>query len=516
MKSPVAVVVNLFFFGLFFIITPARAQSPVPLIPLPQEYKISDCNLKLPAQISFKSIHHDSVLISSLYTIYDDLRELGFFISEVGATSNQKPAKPLTVFLTPADGPELGNEGYEIIIDKDITILAHSHLGFYWACNTLLQLFGLGPGSDIPCMSIRDWPDFSYRGLMIDVARQFHTVDFHLDMIKAVSRFKLNHYMIHFSANQSFTLPSDKFPNLPTPDRHYSKADLKKIMDAAKKHNITFIPLITVPGHSAALIEGIPELRFDEQGRRINIASDKSYEVLEELFSEWMDIFTGPYWHLGADEVNYPDLDESPNDAYSNWMRRHNLESGDQLKNYFINRMYEFIRSKGYKMMVWEGFKPDIHPQVHKEIIVCPFDIKFQGIMPNDYFTSGYSMLNTAWTPLYIANKIYMTTPEVMALWNPFMFGAGRSPQPFNYWKKYDAATWRNQIIGAQMCVWDIEEKAQKGLLLGNQYGPGFHDYGRPGARLRIFSEKVWNGAGASPKDLLERAGESYWTHDQH
>lgn len=492
---------------------PLSAQEMPALIPLPQEIQFSTGKLALPEKLFIDYRLQDNALLHLFPTIFEDFNEAGFSMLNAGNTDRQDEQTALKVFLQLVNIHNKAEEGYEIKIDSVVTIYANTHHGFYWAFKTLLQLCHAGPGSEIPCMAIRDWPDFSYRGLMIDVARQFHSVDFHIDMMKTISRYKINHYMIHFSANQSFTLPSDNFPNLPTPGRHYTKDDLRKIMDASRKYNMTFIPLITVPGHSAALIEGIPELRFDERGRSINIASEQTYQILETLFSEWMDIFTGPYWHLGADEVNYPDIQEAPNEAYREWMQSHNIEKGDQIKNVFINRMHAFIKGKGYEMLVWEGFQPDLKPQVHKEVIVCPFDIKFEGTMPEDYHANGYTMVNTAWTPLYIANKIYMTTPEVMALWNPFMFGAGRSPQPFNYWKKYDPSEWRDRIIGAQMCVWDIEEKAQKGLLLGVTFGSGFYDYGRPGARLQIFCEKVWNGAGASPKDLLERCGEAYWPH---
>ena len=99
--------------------------------------------------------------------------------------------------------------------------------------------------------------------------------------------------------------------------------------------------------------------------------------------------------------------------------------------------------------------------------------------------------------------------PEIIALWSPYMFGAGRSPQPFAYWKKFNPDEYQGKILGGQMCSWDIEEKAEEGLLLGT--GPGFPEYGRPAPRLPIMAERVWTGSKTTAKDLLERVGANYW-----
>ena len=89
------------------------------------------------------------------------------------------------------------------------------------------------------------------------------------------------------------------------------------------------------------------------------------------------------------------------------------------------------------------------------------------------------------------------------------MFGAGRSPQPLAYWKKFKPEAYRGKIMGGQMCSWDIEEKAEEGLLFGT--GPGFYDYGRPEPRAQIMAERLWTGSKTTAKDLLERTGVSYW-----
>ena len=110
---------------------------------------------------------------------------------------------------------------------------------------------------------------------------------------------------------------------------------------------------------------------------------------------------------------------------------------------------------------------------------------------------------------MYVADNIYLTTPEVMARWSPYMFGAGRSPQPFVYWKKFDSKKYRGKVLGGQVCSWPNEEKAEEGMLFGT--GPGFPDYGRPGKRVQIMAERVWSGSSTTSKDLLERVGESCW-----
>ena len=103
-----------------------------------------------------------------------------------------------------------------------------------------------------------------------------------------------------------------------------------------------------------------------------------------------------------------------------------------------------------------------------------------------------------------------MTTPEMLARWSPYMFGAGRSPQPLAYWKKFQPGSLKpGQILGAQMCSWANEEKVEEGLLFGT--GPGFFDYGRPGPRAPIMAERLWTGSRTNPKDLLERVGQAYW-----
>jgi hexosaminidase len=403
----------------------------------------------------------------------------------------------------------LGGEGYRLRVSDKIHIAANTSDGIFWASRTLLQLLVNGPGHGVPTLDVEDTPSYGYRGIMMDAARNHHSLDFHLEMVRRMSSYKLNHYMIHFSDNESYTLPSVRYPELPTGGMHYTREEIELLVETARRYHVTIVPSIDVPGHAAALVRGIPALGFSPNPRAINIAQEETYYILQDLFDEVMSMFPGAYWHLGADEIRFPDLQEAPDRSYRAWMKERNLKTGGQLLNYFINRMHVYVQSKGKKMLVWEGFDPAQQPQVHRDIIVCPFDVKFDGRMPRDYIKAGYRLLNTSWSPLYIANKIYMTTPEIMALWTPYMFGAGRSPQPFRYWKKLTPEDVTTEIIGAQMCSWGNEAAAEWGMFFGDM--PGYPDYGRPAPRAQIFSERIWDGGKTNPADLLERTGAAYW-----
>lgn len=479
----------------------ARAKDArLPLVPYPQQLEIGEGNYT-PGNLLFLS--HDDALSELADTFVSDLTRIGFTASH-GKTDPAKRADRIELVLR--EDQDLGQEGYRIKIDSGVAITAATREGLFWGTRTLLQLLHAGPEHDVPNLSIVDQPEFEYRGLMIDNARSFHSIEFHIETIKRLASFKLNRYQIHFSDHQSYTLPSVAFPGLPTEGRHHTVEEIARLMEVSRRYHVMVVPEIDVPGHSAALLSGIKNLDCGGGGGKLCIGREETYQSLEKLFSEIMEMMPGAYWHLGADEVIYGGTQCEHCVAR---MKSEKFEDGEQLFHYFINRMHGFVGGKGRQMLVWEGFSPILEPTIHKDIIVCPFDVKHAGKMPADYFNAGYKLLNTSWTPLYVADKLYMTTPEIMARWSPYMFGAGRSPQPFPYWKKFRPEDYRGKVHGGQVCSWATEEKAEEGLLFGT--GPGFPEYGRPGPRVPVMAERVWTGSATTVKDLLERVGASYW-----
>lgn len=482
-----------------------EARSTLPLIPYPQELKLQQGVLTPDKNLVLTYAVGNADLSRIAETCVQDFTAIGF-----SATHGREAPQGATVIgLAIMEDEDLGGEGYRITVDAKVSITAATPQGLFWGTRTLLQLLHGGPQKALAQLTINDKPEFEYRGLLIDNARRVHSLDFHLKTIKRLASYKLNRYQIHFSDNEGYTLPSAAFPELPTKNRHYTREQINTLVATAQQYHVMIVPEIDVPGHSAALTRGISNLICTDmpQGAgKLCIGEERTYEVLDTLFGEICEMIPGEYWHLGADEVSYKGHTCT---ACASRMEREKLKDGAQLFNYFINRMHGIVKSKGRKMLVWEGFAPTLEPLVDRDIIVCPFDVKHRGHMPSDYFKAGYNVLNTAWSPLYVADNISMSTPEIIARWSPYMFGAGRSPQSIAYWKKFDAQEYQGRIIGAQMCSWAIEEKAEEGLLFGT--GPGFHNYGRPGPRVQIMAERIWSGSRTTTKDLLERAGAAYW-----
>ncbi|MCK5861791.1 MAG: beta-N-acetylhexosaminidase [Candidatus Hydrogenedentes bacterium] len=493
-----------------FSLSEEPGQIELSLVPYPQQIEIQE-GIFLPKEKILLTYEEEQESIDQIArTCIQDLADVGFSVVD---GKNNSTAQASIVRLTLQDDHSLAEEGYRLKIDSKVTITAATEDGLFWGTRTLLQLFEHGPEKAVPQLSIMDYPAFGYRGLLIDNARHFHTLSFHIATIKRLASLKMNRYQIHFSDHQSYTLPSTAFPNLPTPDRHYTVEQIEQLVAAAQRYHVMIVPEIDVPGHSKALCSALRQfacstIPANEIPRKLCIGKESTYELLETLFTEVMEMIPGAYWHLGADEVQYERTRCADCRAR---MKEEGFRKGYELYHYFINRMHGIVKKNGRQMFVWEGFDPTRTPRIDKDIVVFPFDVYHEKHMPKDYFKAGYTLLNTAWTPLYVADYIYMTTPEMIARWTPFMFGPGRSPRAFTYWKKFDPETYKDKIMGAQVCSWNNEEKAENGLLFGT--GPGFHNYGRPAPRVQIVAERVWTGSSTPSKLLLERVGASYWKH---
>ncbi|SIS96099.1 family 20 glycosylhydrolase [Belliella pelovolcani] len=210
---------------------------------------------------------------------------------------------------------------------EQIAIQAVKEQGAFYALQTLLQLADEKEGNlVIPESRILDRPAFRIRGFMHDVGRSFIPVEELMKQIEILSSYKINVFHWHFTEDLAWRLESRLFPELTAdenferfPGEYYTQEDVRKLLDFAKRHHVTVIPEIDLPGHSAAF----------QRAFGYDMQSKEGKEVLKALLTEAGDLFAGlPYFHIGTDEVRFTDPD-------------------------FVPEMVAFVRAMGFKVVSW-------------------------------------------------------------------------------------------------------------------------------------------------------------------
>ena len=219
------------------------------------------------------------------------------------------------------------NEAYTLEVTSDaINITAVTPTGVIRAAQTLVQMAeGWKGKAALEAVTVTDWPAFKLRGYMHDVGRSFITAEELVKQIELFSRFKVNTFHWHMTENQAWRFEVKAYPQLTSPEsmtrfagQYYTQEDCRRVMEAARKHGITVIPEIDMPGHSAAF----------ERAMGFGMQTDEGKKVLKTVLDEVCEVFAdAPYIHIGGDEV-------STTAAY-------------------LNEMIAYVESKGKKAEIW-------------------------------------------------------------------------------------------------------------------------------------------------------------------
>ena len=273
----------------------------------------------------------------------------------------------------------LGEEAYEIIIKKDITLKASTDKGFFYAEKTLKQIFAQYEDC-IPCMIIKDEPKYEYRSFMIDCCRHFFPVPALKRMIDLCSDFKFNKFHWHLSEDQGWRIQIDKYPELTKIGSvrngtslgtevssrkyggYYTKEDVKEVIEYAKERYIDVIPEIDLPGHTSALIASIPELSCNDEKVEVKkvagifrdvlcVGNEKTFEVVFDILDEMCEMFPYEYFHIGGDECPRNHWKKCP--KCQALIKREGLKDEDELQQWFTNRVVKYLKDKGKTAIGW-------------------------------------------------------------------------------------------------------------------------------------------------------------------
>lgn len=311
---------------------PAAPPAPVSIIPWPNAASLSDLG-SAPAGLALKPQGAEATAAADAFA--------GLVRDLFAVEGIVRPAEEggLPICLYPKDG--LSEEAYEIAFSPtEATISAMTRTGFLYGLVTLGQIWrGAQHHPDAygfpHAGAISDAPAMGWRGLHLDVARRFYGTAEIRKLLAILAWNKLNRFHWHLSDDEAWRVEIDAYPALTeigawrghglaippllgsSPERsggYYTKAAIRETVAYAKTLGIEIVPEIDVPGHSYALLKAIPELCDpNEKGSYhsvqafpdncLNPAREKTYEVLETIFRELIDLFPFRTIHVGADEV---------------------------------------------------------------------------------------------------------------------------------------------------------------------------------------------------------------------
>lgn len=388
----------------------------------------------------------------------EELRKAAeLFCEQINTITGLKPAIE-TVTKTPAKGiffkveahdEKLGNEGYELnITDTQVTLKANHPAGVFMGTQTMAQIIEKAGENNATWImasgQIVDYPEYSYRGSMLDVSRHFFGVDVIKQYIDLMAAYKMNVLHLHLTDDQGWRIEIKSWPKLTTiggstevgggEGGYYTQEQYKDIVAYAKERFITIIPEIDMPGHTNAACVAYPELNGTDKkaelytGTKVGFSTlatrkEVTYQFVDDVIREIAALTDGPYIHIGGDES-------------------HVTKEDDYV--YFINRTRAIVKKYNKKMIGWDEIA---HAAIDSEDIVqywAKGDNARLGVQ------KGAKVLMSPATRTYLDMK-YDSTTHIGLTWS----GVIEVDKAYNW----DPATLeeeigRDNIIGIESPLW--------------------------------------------------------------
>ena len=306
---------------------------------------------------------------------------------------------------------------YKIVLDGECKVQAADEDGAQYAKVTLENLKRNAGGNELPNLVIEDWPDFGYRGFMLDISRNFTNKDNILKFIDLLAHYKASVFHLHFGDDEGWRVEIPQFPELTTygayhefpykdengnytetnyllpsyngsvdpkdltssANGHLTAAEYVEIVKYAWERRITVIPEFDTPGHSRAAIKAMqayaertgddsyllsdPEDKSEYcsvqyyKDNALNVALPSTYKFIEVVFEQLIAYHKEAGAPIPAIHVGG---DEVPHGAWvgsepcQKIMAERGWDNIELLKSYYIENVLDIAESRGVKISGWQ------------------------------------------------------------------------------------------------------------------------------------------------------------------
>ena len=316
----------------------------------------------------------------------------------------------------------------------------------------------------IPSVNVVDEPHYSFRGILVDVARNFHSKDFILSLLDEMAAYKLNKLHLHLGDDEGWRLEIPSLPELTdiaskrcfdtqeqqclisqlgagvdsssSVNGYYTVSDYTEILKAATARHIQVIPSLDMPGHSRSSVKAM-EARYhkymaleDEEkatefllhdmkdttkyssvqfynDNTINVCMESSYAFITEVMTQVQKIHVEAgqpltRYHIGADETAGAWV-ESPVCQEFVKNNSHGVTDIKQVGAYFIERVANLLSEMNIETAGWsDGLSHTRTENMPTIVQANAWDVLFWG---------GHNKVNE------LANRnwqIVISTPDVL------------------------------------------------------------------------------------------------------
>jgi len=362
------------------------SEHAIAVIPLPNEYSLESGNdFVFTDTIKIAISDSNDEKLQDLKKLFVDIvnRNLSITLNQVNVDQLSTDKYVLFDLALQSDS----TEAYQLVVTEQyIKLSARDYHGLFNGIQTLRQLMFHGTSNQsLPLVTIIDQPQFTHRGLMLDVSRHFFTIAEIKKTLDFMSLYKLNTFHWHLTDDQGWRIEIEKYPLLTEIGSYrsetmveknfdpyigdgiahsgfYSKEDIVEVVAYAKARYITIIPEIDMPGHMSAAIAAYPELGCRSKQIEVptrwgifnNVLCPKelTFRFLEDVLQEVMTLFPSDKIHLGGDEV--PPWAWQQSEQAQNFIASSGLEGESALHHYFFQRMADYLKQYGRAAIGWD------------------------------------------------------------------------------------------------------------------------------------------------------------------
>jgi len=361
------------------------------LLPMPRHVEMSETRVTLPI---------DAAIVIDSPRRLSDARWIQSVLQTHGLRWSIQAAAPNGFALILRPVGTLPAQGYTLAIAPDAITIEGDDDGLFYGLTTLRQIL-TEHGVTLPALHIRDWPDFTQRGVMLDISRdRVPTLPTLFSLIDDLAALKINQF-------QLYTEHTFAFPKHQTVWRYASPITPEEtlLLDAyCRERHMQLVPNLNSLGHMERWLKHAAYRHLAEtpdgfespwgewrSASTLNPLNPDSLTFMTDLYDAFLPHFTSALFNVGCDE---------PWELGQGHSKEAVAQRGGRVYLEWAQALHREVTARGRQMMLWGDIivhYPDLVRELPRDLIVLEW-----GYEGNHPFETHSALFADAGVPFYV------------------------------------------------------------------------------------------------------------------